>query len=79
MCRDLFVQTILFIPSYLLLLLIDGVTFSWKFLVLLILFAVLTNIAARNKRRRFVLTVISVDVSKYQENLDEEEENVPED
>lgn len=78
-CRDLFVQTLLFIPSYLLLLLIDGVTFSWKFLVLLILFAVLTNIAARNKRRRFVLTVISVDVSKYQENLDEEEENVPED
>ena len=58
---------------------IDGVTFSWKFLVLLILFVVLTNIAARNKRRRFVLTVISVDVSKYQKNLDEEEENVPED
>ena len=78
-CRDLFVQTLLFIPSYLLLLMIDGVTFSWKFLVLLILFVVLTNIAARNKRRRFVLTVISVDVSKYQKNLDEEEENVPED
>ena len=64
-CRDLYIETVLFIFTYFISLSSSHINFSWYFLLILLVLAVATNIAARNKRKRFVLTVISVDISSY--------------
>lgn len=64
-CRDLFIETIVFLVLYFLSLIIYGefVTFSFKFLVIIILSAVVTNISTHIKMNRFVNTVIALDVA----------------
>ena len=65
LCRDMFSQTIVFLIVYLvsLIFLAPVVTFSLKFLVVLLTFAVITNIATHVKMSRFVNTVIAIDLN----------------
>lgn len=65
-CRDLFIETIVFLVLYFLSLIFYGafVTFSFKFLLIIILTAVVTNISTHVKMNRFVNTVIALDVAE---------------
>ena len=65
LCRDLFSQTIVFLAIYFasLIFLNSIVEFSWKFLVVLLVFGVITNIATHVKMSRFVNTVIACDMN----------------
>ncbi len=65
LCRDLFIETISFIVIYgfLILLFYGMVKFSVTFIGILILMAIITNIATHIKMDRFVNTVIAVDIA----------------
>ena len=65
-CRDLFVETVLFFLLYCLSLIIfpQLVTFSWKFIATLVAIASVSNRAAHVKMDRFVNTVIAVDIAE---------------
>ncbi len=65
-CRDLFIETIVFLVLYFLSLIFYGefVTFSFKFLLVIILTAVVTNLSTHVKMNRFVNTVIALDVAE---------------
>lgn len=65
LCRDLFVETLVFICAYFISLIVfrEIVYFSWSFIITLTVFAILTNIASHIKMNRFVNSVIAVDIS----------------
>lgn len=65
LCRDLYIETILFMALYLLttLCLSHWISFSIRFLSILISFAIITNIATHKKMDRFVKTVIALDIA----------------
>ena len=61
-CRDLFIESIMFLVLYFLVLIaFNGVTnFSWNLIAVLVLISIITNIATHVKINRFVNTVIAV-------------------
>lgn len=65
-CRDLFIETILFLVLYFLSLVFysEFVMFSFKYLLVIILIAIVTNISTHVKMNRFVNTVIALDVDR---------------
>lgn len=69
-CRDLFIETILFLVLYFLSLIFysEFVVFSFKYLLLIILIGVVTNISTRVKMNRFVNTVIALDIAGNNQN-----------
>lgn len=69
-CRDLFIETILFLVLYLLSLIFysEFVVFSFKYLLIIVLISVITNISAHVKMHRFVNTVIALDVAESNQN-----------
>ena len=66
LCRDMFVQTVSFIAFYLISLILfgDRVQFSWKFICTLCSVGLIINIAAHSKMKRFVYTVIALDLAE---------------
>jgi hypothetical protein len=66
LCRDMFVQTVSFIAFYLISLILfgDRVQFSLKFVGTLCSFGLIINIAAHSKMKRFVYTVIALDLAE---------------
>lgn len=64
-CRDLFIETILFLVLYFLSLIFynEFVVFSSKYLLIIILIAMVTNVSTHVKMHRFVNTVIALDIS----------------
>lgn len=66
MCRDLYVETIMFYVFYIVAVIFfpKVFSFSWKFSALLAIVAVLLCICTHNKMRRFVYTVIAIDLAK---------------
>lgn len=69
-CRDLFIETILFLVLYFLSLIFynEFVVFSFKYLLIILLIAVITNVSTHVKMHRFVNTVIALDVAEKQSN-----------
>ncbi len=69
-CRDLFIETILFLVLYFLSLIFysEFVVFSSKYLLIIILIAVFTNVSTHVKMHRFVNTVIALDVAGNNQN-----------
>lgn len=69
-CRDLFIETILFLVLYFLSLIFysEFVVFSSKYLLIIILIAVVTNVSTHVKMHRFVNTVIALDVAGNNQN-----------
>ena len=65
-CRDLFIETIFFLVLYFLSLVFysEFVMFSFKYLLVIILIAIVTNISTHVKMNRFVNTVIALDVDR---------------
>lgn len=65
-CRDLFIETIIFLVLYFLSFIFcsEFVVFSFKYLLLIILIAIVTNISTHVKMNRFVNTVIALDVDR---------------
>jgi hypothetical protein len=65
LCRDLFIETIIFIILYLVSLMVfhEIVLLSSKFIITLIIMAILTNIATHKKMNRFVNNVIATDIA----------------
>lgn len=65
-CRDLFIETILFLVIYFLSLIFYSkfVVFSFKYFLIIVLIAVVTNISTHVKMNRFVNTVIALDVAE---------------
>ena len=65
LCRDLFIETILFVILYIIAVFVftDRITFSVQFTTMLIFMAVITNIAAHIKMNRFVNNVIATDIA----------------
>ncbi len=65
LCRDMFVATVMFIVLYLLSIAIfqKWTYFSYQYLVILCVIAVLSNIATHRKMQRFVYGVIARDVA----------------
>lgn len=76
MCRDFYVETIMFYIFYLVSLVFFPklFTFSWKFTLLLIIIAFLFCISTHNKMKRFVYTVIALDLAKGKEMDDSRKE-----
>ena len=70
-CRDLFIETILFLVLYFLSLAFysEFVVFSFKYLIVIILIAIVTNISTHVKMNRFVNTVIALDVAENNQNI----------
>lgn len=64
-CRDLFIETIIFLVLYLVsLIAFNSVTnFSWNMVAILIVLSVVTNISTHVKMNRYVNTVIAVDIA----------------
>lgn len=64
LCRDLFIDTIVFIVMYFIAVIVFGsiVHFSIEFVFTLIIIATLTNIATHKKMNRFVNNVIALDI-----------------
>lgn len=75
-CRDLFIETVLFIVLYLISLLFYGefVVFSFKYLLITVLIAVITNISTHVKMHRFVNSVIALDVAENNQNTGDSKE-----
>jgi len=69
-CRDLFIETILFLVLYFLSLIFysEFVVFSSKYLLIIISIAVFTNVSTHVKMHRFVNTVIALDVAGNNQN-----------
>lgn len=67
MCRDLFIEALVFLLLYFLAILFfpNVVSFSWSFLLLLLALICVFNWCTHLKMKRFVYTVIAVDVSAY--------------
>ena len=65
-CRDLFSQTAVYILFYLLAIAVfpEVVSVSSRFVCLLLAIAALTNLAAQIRMRRFVNTVLAVDIAQ---------------
>ncbi len=65
-CRDLFIETILFLVLYFLSLIFyrELVVFSFEYLSIVIVISVLTNVSTHVKMNRFVNTVIALDVAE---------------
>lgn len=65
-CRDLFIETILFLVLYFLSLIFysEFVVFSFKYFLIIVLIAVVTNVSTRVKMNRFINTVIALDVAE---------------
>lgn len=77
-CRDLFIETVLFLVLYFLSLVFysEFVVFSFKYLLVIILIAIVTNVSTHVKMNRFVNTVIALDVAeKNQTNGDRKNES----
>lgn len=68
LCRDLYIETLEFLVLYTSsLFLFNGtVLFSWRFILALLVMAIITNISTHIKMNRFVNTVIAIDLSKTQ-------------
>lgn len=68
LCRDLYIETIEFLVLYTSsLFLFNGtVLFSWRFILALLVMAIITNISTHIKMNRFVNTAIAIDLSKTQ-------------
>lgn len=68
LCRDLYIETLEFLVLYISsLFLFNGtVLFSWRFILALLVMAIITNISTHIKMNRFVNTVIAIDLSKTQ-------------
>lgn len=66
MCRDLYIETLAFLAVYILSLCIfpSVVIFSTKFLIILLFLAISFNACTHLKMKRFVTTVIAVDIAK---------------
>lgn len=63
MLRDMYSQTILFFPIYFVFtVVLKFITFSWTFIIILAMMAIIFNIVTHNKAKRFVLTVIAKDL-----------------
>lgn len=64
-CRDLFIETIIFLVLYFIILIAfnDVTNFSWNLISVFVVISVVTNIATHVKMNRFVNTVIAVDIS----------------
>lgn len=65
LCRDLYVETLVFIVLYIISLIVFSsvVFFSWKFIITVILMAIVTNFATHKKMNRFVNNVIAIDIA----------------
>lgn len=72
MCRDLYTEAIAFMLIYVISLFVfpSFVIFSIRFVVLLIILAIAFNICTHQKMRRFVYTVIAIDIAN-QHNIKE--------
>lgn len=58
-CRDMFIQSVLIIPVYILsVFVLKNVHFSIEYIVTVLLMSTFINVAAHNKMKRFVFTVI---------------------
>lgn len=68
LCRDLFIETLEFTVLYLLSLFVFNgtVLFSWYFIFMLLIMAIVTNLSTHVKMHRFINTVIAIDISKIQ-------------
>lgn len=69
-CRDLFIETILFLVLYFLSLIFysEFVVFSFKYLLIIILISIITNVSTHVKMHRFVNTIIALDVTENNQN-----------
>ena len=76
LCRDMYVETILFFIFYLIsTFLFSNVSFSFELLLILLSMTIILNLAAHNKMKRFVYTVIAKDIfTKMNKNESEETE-----
>lgn len=65
MCRDLYIETLTFLLLYFLATLFfpNVITFSWRFVLILVMLICAFNWCTHLKMKRFVYTVIAVDVS----------------
>ncbi len=65
LCRDLFVETLMFILLYIISLIAfrEIIFFSLRYLTLLVLILIITNFATHKKMHRFVNNVIATDIS----------------
>lgn len=76
LCRDMYIETILFTVFYLVSTLIfNNIAFSLTLLVTLIVMAIILNFAAHNKMKRFVYTVIAKSVLSNTDNVENNEAN----
>lgn len=74
LCRDIYFATIIIIAFYVLITaLINDISFSWKLLVLETAFLICSNIAARQRGKKFVANVIAYDL---QEKENKKKQNV---
>lgn len=65
LCRDMFISTLNILIIYIVLCFIaDSVSFSWYYLGFLFIMLIISNIAARNKGRKWVYNVIAHDISE---------------
>ena len=65
MCRDLYIETLAFLLLYFLAILVfpNVITLSWRFVLVLVVLICAFNWCTHLKMKRFVYTVIAVDVS----------------
>ncbi len=74
LCRDIYFATIIIIAFYVLItVLLNEVSFSWKLLILETAFLICSNIATRQRGKKFVANVIAFDL---QEKESRKEQNV---
>lgn len=70
LCRDIYFATIITVILYILLVfLLNDISFSWKLLVLEAMFLISSNIATRQRGKRFVANVIAIDLQEKPENI----------
>lgn len=69
LCRDIYFATIIIVAFYALsTFLIKAITFSWQLLVLEVVLLICSNVAARQRGKKFVANVIAYDLQKTNTN-----------
>ena len=69
LCRDIYIATVVVLIMYIVLyFLLKNITFSWQLIVFESILLIATNIAARQRARRFVANVIAHDIHSDSQN-----------
>ncbi len=70
LCRDINIAVILFSVSYLLLHIVFAsiIHFSFRFIIILLIFIVISNVCSHIKMHRFVNTIIAIDIAEEDES-----------